>query len=329
MAGATLTFLAYDEAQPGPRWQSLFERLWPGYERWFLKEGESRRATYQRSRQELRRHLPELLGVYDALVELAGGGDLAARMLSMYEPPPYLAGCSQAAWTRGAPALVRNYDYAPERFEAVVAATSWTGRRVVGTSDCLWGLLDGMNDAGLAVSLTFGGRRVLGSGFGIPVVVRYLLETCTTVPEATAALARIPVSLAHNLTLVDAAGRAATAYLAPDRRAVIRDVAVATNHQLEVEWHEHAAATRSLERECRLRELLDDPGITRAAFVDGFLHDPLYSRAYERGFGTLYTVAYYPLEGRIEYRWPGRTWAHGLDDVDERTLPIDLPAVAA
>ena len=41
-----------------------------------------------------------------------------------------------------------------------------------------------MNDDGLAVSLTFGGRRVLGDGFGIPIVLRYLLETCGTVEEA-------------------------------------------------------------------------------------------------------------------------------------------------
>ena len=61
-------------------------------------------------------------------------------------------------------------------------------------SDCLWGLLDGMNDAGLAVSLTFGGRRVLGDGFGIPIVVRYLLETCDDVAEAREALARLPFS---------------------------------------------------------------------------------------------------------------------------------------
>ena len=61
-------------------------------------------------------------------------------------------------------------------------------------SDCLWGLLDGMNDAGLAVSLTFGGRRALGDGFGIPLVVRYLLETCDDVAEARETLARLPYS---------------------------------------------------------------------------------------------------------------------------------------
>ena len=58
-------------------------------------------------------------------------------------------------------------------------------------SDCLWGLLDGMNDAGLAVSLTYGGRRVLGHGFGIPLVLRYLLETCDNVRDASRVLKRL------------------------------------------------------------------------------------------------------------------------------------------
>ena len=52
---------------------------------------------------------------------------------------------------------------------------------MLGTSDLLWGLLDGMNEDGLAVSLTFGGRQDVGDGFGIPLVLRYVLETCATV----------------------------------------------------------------------------------------------------------------------------------------------------
>jgi predicted choloylglycine hydrolase len=51
-----------------------------------------------------------------------------------------------------------NYDYGLDLFERVVYSSAFTGRRVLGTSDCLWGLLDGMNDAGLGVSLAFGGR---------------------------------------------------------------------------------------------------------------------------------------------------------------------------
>ena len=105
--------------------------------------------------------------------------------------------------------LVRNYDYAPSRMEGIIWSTRLTERRVIGMSDCLWGLLDGMNDAGLAVSLTFGGRRVLGDGFGIPIVVRYLLETCDDVASAREALARLPYALAHNLTRGRPRGRGA------------------------------------------------------------------------------------------------------------------------
>ncbi|WP_372350789.1 carcinine hydrolase/isopenicillin-N N-acyltransferase family protein [Streptomyces sp. KL116D] len=60
-----------------------------------------------------------------------------------------------------------------------------------------------MNDAGLAVSLTFGGRPVHGPGFAVVIVLRYLLETCDTVDEAVARLAGIPVNIPQNVTLVD------------------------------------------------------------------------------------------------------------------------------
>ena len=75
-----------------------------------------------------------------------------------WNPPPFLTGCSQAVVPDGGPALIRNYDWDYRLFNGVVARTAYAGRRVLGTLDCLWGLLDGVNDAGLAVSLTFGGR---------------------------------------------------------------------------------------------------------------------------------------------------------------------------
>ena len=65
---------------------------------------------------------------------------------------------------------------------------------------------------GLAVSSTFGGRRIVGAGFGIPIVVRYLLQTCTTVGEAEE---RPSLNLAHNLTIVD--GSAVVMAYLPDR----------------------------------------------------------------------------------------------------------------
>ena len=318
-----LTFKAFEEAEPGPKWQALFERHWPRYRQWFLHEGERARASWVESASALREHMPELFPIYESLCELAGGGDLEARMLSMWRPPSYLSGCSQAVWPRGEPMLVRNYDYSPDRIEGTILATSYGDRRVIGMSDCLWGLLDGVNDAGLAVSLAFGGRRVVGEGFGVPLVVRYLLQVCSTVAEARAVLARMPYHLAHTLTLVDRTGDFVTAYLSPDRGAVFRDVGVATNHQGDVEWHEHAQATKSLERE-RLIAIALEEAADPQSFADAFLRPPLYSDAYDSGMGTLYTAVYKPLRGSVEYRWPALAWEHSFDRFREGSRTIRL-----
>ena len=156
--------------------------------------------------------MPELVPTWERLVDLTGPDETAARMLTLWDPPRFLPGCSQAVLD-SPPALVRNYDYSPDLFERVVYSSSFTGRRVIGMGDCLWGLLDGMNEDGLVASLAFGGRRGSASGFGIPLVVRYVLEVADSVSSAVAALERVPVSMTYNITLVDARGDAATAFV--------------------------------------------------------------------------------------------------------------------
>ena len=319
------TFRAAEALDLGPAWQAVFEETWPHYKAWFLREGEAARPSFATSVRMLRAHMPELVPAYEQVVALAGGGDLAARMLSLYKPPPYLAACSQGVWTReGGPMLVRNYDYAPSRFEGLVWLTRLLGKRVIGMSDCLWGLLDGMNEDGLAVSLTFGGRRVLGDGFGIPIVLRYLLETCATIDEARAVLARLPYSLSHNLTLTDRSGGVLTAYLSPDREPIFRAFPAATNHQGIVEWPEQAKATRTIEREQTIVRLLDDPAVDATSFVDAFLRAPLFSTAYANGFGTLYTAVYRPGSRSVSYRWPGESWQQSLASFTPGTRSVRL-----
>jgi len=313
MRTISFDFRSIEELDLGPKWQAVFEERWPHYRTWFLREGEEARPSYATGARMLREHMPELLPAYERVVELGGGGDLAARMLSLYKPPPYLAACSQGVWTReGGPQLVRNYDYSPSRMEGIVWSTRLL-KRVIGMSDCLWGLLDGMNDDGLAASLTFGGRRSLGDGFGIPIVVRYLLETCATIAEARETLSRLPYSLSHNLTLVDRTGEVLTAYLSPDREPAFRPFPAATNHQGIVEWPEQAEATRTIERERRVVQLLEGDASTPQAFADAFLEPPLFSRAYESGFATLYTAVYRPAEGFMTLRWPTHSWTLGFD----------------
>jgi predicted choloylglycine hydrolase len=90
-------------------------------------------------------------------------------MLSMWRPPTFAVGCSQVVIPGEQPILIRNYDYDQSHFEAVIASTNYSGhRRVLGTSDMLWGLLDGMNEDGLAISLTFGADPAVAKALGSP-----------------------------------------------------------------------------------------------------------------------------------------------------------------
>ena len=38
---------------------------------------------------------------------------------------------------------------------------------------------------------------------------------------------------------------------------------------------------------------------------------------HSRGFATLYTAAYFPREGRVEYRWPDAVWEQSFDYFEE------------
>jgi len=324
----SLTFRAISEDKPGPKWSGLFAEYWPAYRAWWAREGLSGRPTYLECRRAIREHMPEMSQLWETLCELAGGGDLQARFLSFYCPPKYLAGCSQAIWPGDEPLLVRNYDYDPEAFDAVVLKTAWDGRGVIGTSDGLFGLVDGINDAGLAVSLTFGGRQEVGEGFGVPLILRYILQTCTTTQEAGAVLQRVPCHMSYNVTVIDADRRYLTAYLTPDRPAALTRAAVATNHQERVEWSSHARFTATVERERYLLQRLTLHPETQGKFIGAFLKPPLYSTAFAWGFGTLYTAAYRPKQRSLELLWPGGTWHKSFERFDEDVFKVTFPGRA-
>jgi len=298
-----ISFSCIQEDKPGEKWKALFDRTWPHYKTWFLSEGAMARKGYLTSHSELKRHMPELLPVYDQLVTIAGGGDLEGRFLSMYCPPAYMSGCSQVAWTKDSTSLIRNYDYSFKMFEGTMMYTNWL-QPVIGVSDCTWGLLDGMNASGLAASLTFGGRKIVGNGFGIPIIIRYILEIAKTVEEGIAILNRVPVHMAYNVTLIDGTGNYSTVYLSPDRKPIIVKIPVATNHQMEVEWGDYASLTGTIERKRFLEEMVTSPFETEATMLSRFLHPPLYNTNFDKSFGTLYTIIYRVNAKNIEVLWP-------------------------
>ncbi len=311
------------EPWPSERWQRFFAPAWPLYRKWYESEGEASRPDLVTCQSVLELYMPELVPVYHSLCRLAGNDDLSSRFLSMWCPPPYLAGCSQVAWTRGNPTLIRNYDFSPRCFDGRLRLTEYR-KPVMGIQDSGWGLLDGMNADGLAAALAFGGRKVTGSGFGIPLVIRYVLETCGTVAEACDVLRRLPVHMAYSVTLVDRAGCFATVHLNPDRPAEVLTQASVTNHQHQVEWDEFAAFTHTRERRERLDACLADEGVTRRDLLAQFLKPPLFSQQYLRGFGTLYTAAYDVARGTVRILWPEKQVEASFERFEEQAVDVVL-----
>lgn len=272
--------------------------------------------------------MPELVTIYEQLCELVGGGDVEARFLSQWNPPPYMAGCSQVAWVRDGAQLLRNYDYGIEYFEGVVLKTEWL-KPVIGMSECSWGLLDGINADGLVASLTFGGRKVVGEGIGIPLIIRYILETCSNIHEGIEVLQRIPVHMSYNVTLLDANAEFRTVYLSPDRPAEITPWAVGTNHQHQIEWPDYARISQTMERKEYLDQCWLNPDETFENLRKRFLEPPLFNTNYKRRFGTLYTCSYDAINQSVDLIWQQIQLNQSFARFEERKDTIRIsPAVS-
>jgi predicted choloylglycine hydrolase len=316
-----LIFEAIDEDRPGPKWRRSFDRHWHAYSRWFVRDGIKARPTYLASLRSLRKHMPELLPAYDAIVTAAGGGDLEARFLAMWRPPLYVGGCAQAIIGGDSPALIRNYDYSPRLLEGTWLASRYFGRRVVAVVDSLWGVLDGINEDGLSISLAFGGRTVAGEGFGIPLILRYVLEFAKTTREAVTMLQRLPPHMSYTVAVVDRSGSYATVFLNPDRPAEVTQRRVSTNHQNVVEWPRHAQTTRSVEREMVVQKAAADARDPET-LLSSFLRPPVYQTSYGLGYGTLYTALYRPADASAELIWPTARWRQSCEHFVEGTRTI-------
>jgi predicted choloylglycine hydrolase len=330
-----LTFRAVDAGPSvGARLPELFWAAWPAYRAWFLRYGEQARPSYEAGAGALRQHMPELVGHYDALVQAVGGGDLEARFLSHWTPPPVATACSLAVRNHDGDVLVRNYDYPPALCDTTVLASRWNGTRVVAMSDCLWGAVDGINEHGLAVAIAFGGRQVVGEGFGIGLVIRYVLELAHDAREAVEILDRVPVSMSYNVALLDRYGSAAVVQVSPDRPTRFAPTLTAGNRQGWTEWPEHAAMSATVEREEALARAIADPWSTAGDLVSQFLCAPIYRDPATTPWGTVYTAAYSPELGTLDLLWPDDVWRlsvhHFLEGTRTRrvlAMPGSAPAV--
>ena len=309
---------------PGPKWQQLFNLYWPVYAAWFKANSTNDEPDLMASQIALKHYMPEMLPTYGRLCNLINADETAARFLTGFQPPAYATGCSQAILTENVVQLVRNYDYHPDLAEGRLLLSAWNGKEVIANCDCLAGVLDGMNEDGLVVSLTYGGRKEVGKGFGIPFILRYVLEFCSNVKEAVEALTRIPSHQSYNVTAIDRTGAFKTVRLAPDRAPYITDERYTVNHQGKVDWPENAQFNKTIERGQFLENVLSKK-VDADTLVDKFLYQaPLYNTRFTEGFGTLYTAVYRPEEGMIQIRWPNETMIQSFDDFREEEKIIEF-----
>ncbi len=309
---------------PGKKWQNLYNTHWEAYRLWLDSKEKELEPDLKTSQAALKKYMPEMWPTYKRLCTLAKADEVSARFLTGFQPPAYLSACANAVVPGDEIRLVRNYDYHPDLIEGTQLLTAWNGKKVIGTSDCLIGLLDGMNENGLAVSLTFGGRKEVGTGFGIPFILRYVLEFCSNVEEAVETLIRIPSHMSYNVTVVDKSGTFRTIYVAPDRKPVITDDAFTTNHQQTIEWPENAAFNQTLERSSFLEKLLEEKGTHVDEITDAFLEQPLYNKRFQEGFGTLFTAVYNPEKGMVQMRWPGTEINQTFENFQEQYKLINF-----
>jgi len=311
-----LNFDSISEEKPGEKWRKLFQKHWPAYKAWFQSKGAVNNPDLATAQAQLEKYMPKFMPTYKKLCALSGNDPVAARFLTGFQPPAYITGCSQAVY-KAKPQLVRNYDYHPNLCEGTLLNSAWNGKHVIAIGDCLWGVVDGMNTDGLVASLTFGGRKVVGKGFGIPFILRYVLEFCRDVDEAVEVLQRIPTHMAYNVMVLDKTGAHAMLQLAPDHKPIVTKQKISTNHQGEIDWPEHARFSKTVEREQFLIDLLKEDTITDANIAQAFLKTPLFNRQYNDGFGTIYTSVYRPAEGYMELRWQDETLKQSFADFKE------------
>jgi predicted choloylglycine hydrolase len=309
----------------GKKWLDLFTTHWEAYKKWLLEnEDEAYAADLFTSQEALKTYMPKLWPTYVHLCQITHADELVARFLTGYKPPSYVSGCSNAVIKDEQTHLIRNYDHHPDLFEGVQILTRWNHKKVIATSDCLIGVLDGMNEDGLAVSLTFGGRKKIDDGFGMPFILRYVLEFCANVEEAVVQLMNIPSHMAYNVTLVDSSGHHKTMRLAPGEEPVITTADYTTNHQKKIRWPENAAFNKTVERSTFLKHLLTEESLTKEELIQTFLRKPLYNNMYKQGFGTLFTAAYSPESRDVELHWPHQALKQSFLNFKEESLAIQF-----
>ncbi len=184
-------------------------------------------------------------GIYPQIVDeiegMAEGLDLPelefATFILTAGAYSFEVGCTAFAFRGGKDVYVtRNHDMFVQLKKTTEATLCRPeeGAWFLAHGDGLIGKEDGINEHGFAVGMTFVAPTAIRPGMNFMVLVRWLLETCSTVAEGLEKLATVKVVTSQCLLLADSSGDMAVVELSPDARAVRRagpgeEFIVATN----------------------------------------------------------------------------------------------------
>jgi predicted choloylglycine hydrolase len=216
-----------------------------------------------------------------------------------------LSGCSQF-FLNGH--FARNYDDKPTAVENEFLLTQPTGSlKSFGAATSNIQRLDGINEAGLVVSLTFGaGYPPVNHGIGSAMFTRIVLDKAKTVDDVLELLEQAPYVTQNNVMVADANGEAVVIEGSAGIHKIRRQssgILICANSYLhpEMQQQQKGRNTTTKWREQQMVETQDDLS-TRESMMDFLTTDfpnGLFEPYYSYGLGTLWSVIYTPSNGDI------------------------------
>jgi predicted choloylglycine hydrolase len=159
---------------------------------------------------EVRKHFPEVL---EEIRGFADGCQLSYEPLRSFiltvglaEPPKQCSLFSVADSSKVM--FCRNYDfyYRFGKYTESYLTAPKNSYKSLGTTDVFIGREDGVNENALAVGISSVSSSATGPGMTFVLAVRYILDKCKSVQEATEFLTRIRFATASNYLLADRSG---------------------------------------------------------------------------------------------------------------------------
>ncbi len=272
--------------------------------------------------------------------------------LSYMEP-----GCSQMVLLptkadNGHTLIARNYDFSEKMDDMMLCTTKISGRYAhIASSSVLFGRSDGMNECGLAVTMTSAGlpvsnmegapRRPAVEGLVYWAVIRSVLENCANVEDAINYVKEMPIAFNLNLLVADKSNRAALMETYDGRFAVKcideftpEQLLYSTNHVClpELSHFEEHKLKHSLVRYERIGEMLSKDKISQEDiknFLSTKYPQGLMFNYYDEMLGTLRSVIYDTNSGEVKLCFGSpdiNEWrSYRIDtDISQRIIPVLL-----